>query len=74
MQGTADTLVPYSFAQYLHNKIPNNTFLSYPDEGHYFMLTRFGEVFEKVSRPGTSRQKISFEEDPPREKHIITRS
>ncbi len=74
LQGTADTLVPYSFAQYLHKKIPNNTFLSYPDEGHYFMLTRFGEVFEKLSRVATSRQKSSFEEDPHREKHIITRS
>ena len=74
LQGTADTLVPYSFAEYLHHKIPNNTFLPYPNEGHYFMVTRFGEIFEKLSRPPTSQRKESSEEDPPREKHIVTKS
>ena len=74
MQGTADTLVPYSFAQYLHQQIPNNTFLTYPNEGHYFMVTRFGEVFAKLSRPTISRREDSTEEDPPREKHIVTKS
>jgi len=74
LQGTADTLVPYSFAQYLHHKIPNNTLLTYPDEGHYFMVTRFGELFEKLARPSTSWRKDSSEEDPPREKHIVTKS
>jgi pimeloyl-ACP methyl ester carboxylesterase len=74
LQGTADTLVPYSFAQYLHKKIPNNTLLTYPDEGHYFMVTRFGEIFEKLSRSPTHRRKESFEQEPPREKHIVTKS
>jgi pimeloyl-ACP methyl ester carboxylesterase len=74
LQGTADTLVPYSFAQYLHKKIPNNTLMTYPDEGHYFMVTRFGEIFEKLSRSPTRRRKESSEEEPPREKHIVTKS
>jgi pimeloyl-ACP methyl ester carboxylesterase len=74
LQGTADTLVPYSFAQYLHKKIPNNTLLTYPDEGHYFMITRFGEIFEKLSRPSAGRKKTSSEDDPPREKHIVTKA
>lgn len=74
LQGTEDTLVPYSFAQFLHKKIPNNTLLTYPDEGHYFMVTRFGEIFEKLSRPPTSRRNDLSEEDPPREKHIVTKS
>jgi pimeloyl-ACP methyl ester carboxylesterase len=74
LHGTADTIVPFSFAQYLHHKIPNNTFLTYPNEGHYFMVTRFGEVFEKLSRPTINRQTDSTEEYPPREKHIVTKT
>mgnify|MGYP001813976772 FL=1 len=74
LQGTEDTLVPYSFAQYLHKKIPNNTLLTYPDEGHYFMVTRFGEIFEKLSRTPTSRKKESSGGDLPREKHIVTKT
>lgn len=74
LQGTADTLVPYSFAQYLHKKIPNNTLLTYPGEGHYFMVTRFGEIFEKLSRTPTHRSNDSIKEGPSREKHIVTKS
>lgn len=46
--GQEDKFAPYSFAEYLHRKIPNTTLHAYPGEGHLFLFRLFDEVFEYI--------------------------
>ena len=45
--GTADTIVPYPFAQSL-SQINNNSFITYPDEGHLLVVEHWQEIFQNL--------------------------
>jgi pimeloyl-ACP methyl ester carboxylesterase len=48
--GEEDKFAPFRYAMYLDKTLPHSTLHRYPREGHLFVMTLFGEVFEQVSQ------------------------
>jgi pimeloyl-ACP methyl ester carboxylesterase len=46
--GEDDKFAPFSYGKYLAENIPETTLNNYPDEGHFFVLHIFGDIFDFI--------------------------
>lgn len=47
--GTDDKMVPYSFSEYVRDKVPQATLTPIPEQGHYIHFVRTHALFEYIS-------------------------
>jgi pimeloyl-ACP methyl ester carboxylesterase len=50
--GEQDRFAPFTFAEYLHGRMPHTTLHRYPGEGHLFLYRLFDEILESGSPAG----------------------
>ena len=51
IHGEDDKFAPLSFAVYLDKTLSNSTLKTYSGQGHLFLITAFGEVFNLIANP-----------------------